>query len=125
MDASAVDGKTSLAGNLNDNTIIAGDGDSSLWGGDGGNDLLVGGGKNTFFYNFGNGNDTIQSANDGDIVDLTNITLAEISSTNISADAVSINFIDGGSLTVNGNAAVEYKVDGTSYVVDNGKLKIK
>ncbi|MBR2518576.1 MAG: hypothetical protein IKE46_02130 [Selenomonadaceae bacterium] len=125
LDASAVDGKTSLAGNAFDNTIIAGNGDSSLWGGDFGNDLLIGGGgKNTFFYNFGNGNDTIQNAKAGDVVDLTNITLAEISAANITDSGVELEFSDGGTLTVSGTNC-EYRVAGTSYVVDNGKWKIK
>ena len=42
------------------------------------------------------GFDTIQSANDGDSVILSDITLDQIISADVSADAVTINFVDGG-----------------------------
>ena len=117
LDASTAQGKTSLAGNDLDNTIIAGNGDSSLWGGNGGDDLLVGGtGKNTFYYLQGNGSDTIAGAHDGDEVILSTVTLDQIASTSIAADSVSINFKDGGSLQVNSNANVTYQLaDGSKY----------
>ena len=111
IDASTAEGNTSLAGNDLDNTILAGNGDASLWGGNGGDDLLVGGaGKNTFFYTNGNGSDTIAGANGGDIVNLSQVTLDQIASANITADGVAINFKDGGSLQVNSNANVTYQL---------------
>jgi len=123
LDASTAEGKTSLVGNDLDNTILAGNGDSSLWGGSGGNDLLVGGtGKNTFFYTNGNGNDTIASAKDGDIVYLSQVTLEQISSSNITADAVTLNFKDGGSLQVNSNADITYQLaDGSKFSANHAQ----
>ncbi|MBR4384753.1 MAG: hypothetical protein IKP64_14505, partial [Selenomonadaceae bacterium] len=79
LDASAVEGRTSLAGYALDETIIAGKGDSSLWGGIFGDDLLIGGeSQNTFFYHLGEGNDTIQGAKSGDIVDLNTLTIDQV-----------------------------------------------
>ena len=102
LDASTAEGNTSLVGNDLDNTILAGNGDSSLWGGNLGNDFMQGGtGKNKFFYTVGNDNDTISGANNGDVVNLSQVTLEQIASTNITADAVTLNFKDGGSLQVN------------------------
>ena len=119
VDATNSAGDMILTGNDRDNTILAGDGDASLWGGNGGNDLLVGGGgRNIFFYNAGNGSDTVTGANDGDIVDLTNITLAQISSADISSGGVTLNFVDGGKLNVEGTAAVDFRINGETYVAD-------
>ena len=121
LDASTSTGKAELAGNDLDNTILAGNGDASLWGGNGGDDLLVGGaGKNTFFYTNGNGNDTIQGANAGDVVNLSQVTLEQIASTNITADNVAINFKDGGSLQINSNVDITCQLaDGAKYSADH------
>lgn len=118
LNASDVNGYTELVGNANDNTIIAGHGDSSLWGGNSAsNDLLIGGGShNTFFYCAGNGNDTISGTNDGDDIILADITLEQITGTNITADSVDINFTDGGSLHVAGTSDVTYLLaNGSKY----------
>lgn len=118
LNASDVMGNTSLVGNDFDNTIIAGHGDSSLWGGSStSDDLLIGGDShNTFFYCMFNGDDTIRGANDGDSVILANIFLEQIISTSITADSVAINFIDGGSLRVEGRSDVTYQLaDGSRY----------
>lgn len=106
LDASAVEGNTSLVGNEFGNTIIAGQGDASLWGGSSAsNDVLIGGGsRNTFFYLLGNGNDTVNGTNDGDEIAFSDITLDQISSADVTADSVSLKFVDGGSLTVNGTS---------------------
>lgn len=125
LDASAVEGRTSLVGNEFDNTIIAGHGDSNLWGGFTASDDVLQGGesKNTFFYCNGNGRDTISGINDGDAVILSDISLDQIISTKISADAVSINFIDGGSLQINGSADVTYQLaDGSKYSANRTTL---
>lgn len=125
IDASKSNAVAELGGNDYDNTIIAGSGDTSLWGGDGGNDLMVAGtGKDTFFYNRGNGADTINGAKDGDVVDLTNIQLDQILG-EITDTGVELKFSDGGSLTVNSTAAVEYKVGETTYIVEDGEWKTK
>ncbi len=117
LDATNSDGKNTLAGNDLDNTILAGNSDSSLWGGNGGNDFMQGGtGKNTFFYTNGNGNDTIQGANNGDVVNLAQVTLEQIASSNITADAVTLNFKDGGSLQINSAADITYQLaDGSKF----------
>ena len=121
IDASKSNATAELGGNDFDNTIQAGSGATSLWGGDGGNDLLVAGtGANTFFYNYGNGDDTIQGAKDGDVVDLTNITIDQIVG-EITETGVELKFNDGGSLTVEGDADVEYKVGETTYVVNEDR----
>lgn len=104
IDASGSSAQLELAGNNLDNTITAGSGNSSLWGGNLGDDLLVGGeGKNTFYYTLGNGNDTISGVNDGDIVDLTGVSLESIIGADFTNNAVALNFIGGGKLTVNEN----------------------
>ena len=127
LDASAVEGRTSLVGNALDNTIIAGQGDSSLWGGEFlSDDLLIGGaGRNTFFYHIGNGNDTIQGAHAGDIVDLNTLTIDQVVG-EIGEGGVVLNFTDGGSLTVD-STDVEFKInnDGTTYVVEDGHWTTK
>ena len=114
LDASKSDGRNTLTGNDDDNVICAGSGDASLWGA-GGDDLLVGGkAHNLFFYT--SGNDTIQSANDGDAVILSNVTLEQISGTSITSSGVAINFKDGGSLTVDSRADLTYQLaDGSQF----------
>ena len=126
LDASAVQGNTSLVGNEYDNTIIAGQGDSSLWGGSStSNDLLQGGkAHNTFFYCNGNGRDTIDGANNGDDVILDGITLDQISRADIYANSVLINFNNGGSLTIRGTTEVIYQLaDGSRYSANHQSLK--
>lgn len=123
IDASRSTGPNTLAGNTDDNTIIGGSGSNSLWGGDGaeGDDVLYGGeGNNAFFYTFGNGSDTILGVNDGDAIVLHGITLDQIASADITADAVEINFTDGGSVRVEGTADVTYHLgDGSRYSADH------
>ena len=76
--------------------------------------MLVGGaGKNTFFYTTGNGNDTIQGANAGDLVFLSQISIDQISSANVTNNIATINFADGGRLTIQ-------DADKANYVVTQG-----
>ncbi|MBR0060100.1 MAG: hypothetical protein IJP68_01340, partial [Selenomonadaceae bacterium] len=120
IDASNSTAKTELAGNDADNVICAGLGDASLWGGNGGDDLLIGGkAHNLFFYASGNGNDTIQSANDGDAVIFSEISIDQIIATNITADGTTINFTDGGSLNVATSNAVEFAFKDATYLADH------
>lgn len=126
LNASAVEGNTSLVGNANDNTIIAGQGDASLWGGfSPADDLLIGGNShNTFFYCNGNGHDTIQGTNNGDSVILSDISLNQITGTKITADAVSIDFIDGGFLKINGSSDITYQLaDGSKFSANHERLE--
>jgi hypothetical protein len=115
--------KAELAGNANDNIIYAGTGSTSLWGGNGGNDTLVGNsGVDNFYYALGDGNDVISNASSGDVINLLNMTLDDISVDTISSSAVVINFNSGGSLTVNdGGADVTYKVGDATYGLDENR----
>lgn len=86
--------------------------------------MIGGASQNTFFYTNGNGNDTITGANNGDVVYLSQVTLDQIASTNITSDAVTLNFKNGGSLKINGSADVTYQLtDGTAYGVNREKLE--
>ena len=102
IDARGFDGKAELAGGDNNDTIYGGEGSNSLWGGNGGDDLLIGGsGKNLFFYANGNGNDTIEGVNDGDVVYLSQVTMENIAGTDFGTSSITLNFNDGGKLTIN------------------------
>lgn len=109
----AGNGYSTLIGNEENNTLIAGRGYSSLWGGSSvSDDLLIGGNsENTFFYCIGNGKDTIQSTNNGDLVMLSDISMEQIISAGITSNSVALNFADGGSLQVNGSKNVTYQLD--------------
>lgn len=81
-----------------------------------------GAGKNTFYYLQGNGSDTIASAHDGDEVILSTVTLDQIANTNITADAVAINFKDGGSLQVNSAADITCQLaDGSKFSANHAQ----
>lgn len=126
LDASQADGKNILAGNEFDNVIIGGTGDNSLWGGVGNsNDLMIGGAAhNDFYYEFGNGTDTISSANDGDIIHL-GMTLEQIDSdaTQINAGGIFVQFKDGGSLNIEGGTEVIFSFDDGTTVKANRKTQ--
>ena len=121
LDASTSDGRNTLAGNDLDNIICAGKGDASLWGA-GGNDLLVGGKAHNLFFHT-SGNDTIQSANDGDAIILSTVTLDQISGTNFTTSGVAINFTGGGSLTVDSRADITFQLaDGSQFSANHDQL---
>ena len=123
LDASTANGNNTLVGNDLDNVIYGGLGSNSIWGGYGmSRDTLIGGkGRNTFFMGVNNGNDTITSVNAGDIIDLTTVRLEEIAGTTVTSSGTKIEFTDGSSLEVQGNAAdVEYRmIDGSRYTADH------
>ncbi|MBQ9478562.1 MAG: hypothetical protein IJU71_03325 [Selenomonadaceae bacterium] len=69
-----------LAGDSNQNTIIAGSGGASLWGGHGSLDFLYGGdGVDTFIAGNGDGNTSIFNCGDDDVVYLYNIEPDDVS----------------------------------------------
>ena len=107
-----------IGGDNANNQIIAGNAGSSLWGGNGGLDTLVGGsGYNEFFYAVGGGDDVIQNANDNDLVNLASVNLSQISGVNVNIGQVTINFVDGGNLQVQGGSGVGYQIaEGTFQV---------
>ena len=114
IDARGSNAAVEMAGNNVSNTIIGGLGNASMWGGAGNaNDVMYGGtAHNEFYYEVGNGNDTIMSANDGDIIHL-GATLDQIdfNNTNISASGIEVTFNDGGKLNVNSGADVTFSFD--------------
>ena len=106
-----------IGGDNADNQIYAGSGGSSLWGGNGGADTLVGGsGYDEFFYSVGSGNDVVQNANSNDVINLLGVSLSQISGVNVNLNEVNINFNDGGSLRVEGNSNVGYRLENQIYV---------
>lgn len=121
IDATNSDATAQLAGNELDNKIYAGNGDASLWGGNGGDDLLVGGAaQNIFFYTLGNGNDTVTGVNDGDSVILAGVKLEEIIGADFTNNALTLNFSDGGTLTVNDRGKdVGFVVEDQTFYVDS------
>ncbi|MBR2773755.1 MAG: hypothetical protein IKD73_02075, partial [Selenomonadaceae bacterium] len=126
IDASNSTAEVTLAGDAKANTIYGGAGNASLWGGSGNaNDLLVGGtARNSFYYEQGNGSDTISNANDGDVINLFDTSLENITQANITSGGVVLNFNNGGSIQVNSNAAVDYRLaDGTTFNADHNTGK--
>lgn len=128
IDATEATVTAELAGNDYNNTILAGSGDTSLWGGNFGDDLLIGGdGTNTFYYQIGNGADTIQGAKEGDVIDLTGVTIADVEYgvalgiSKIDETGVSIGFANGGTLRVEGTADVDYLVQGQKYHLNSDR----
>ena len=117
IDAAAYGGRASLIGGELNDTIIAAQGATSLWGGDSGNDVLHGTGTgNEFFYFRGNGRDVIRNAADGDVVNLYDVTLDDISATAINNAQASIEFKDGGSVTFDSAADATFKLgDGSTW----------
>lgn len=68
-----------VGGNNARDTIYAGSGGSSLWGGNDGFDTMSGGtGVDMFFYGTNDGDDWIQSASENDVINLYDVTLADI-----------------------------------------------
>ena len=122
INASRSTGENILAGNSLNNIIIGGSGKNSIWGGQGNNDdtLMGGTGQNTFFFMENNGNDIVRNAHDGDIVDLTNLDFNKITAADITDNSVTIALEDGSHLTIEGNAAVDYKLqDGSTFTADH------
>ncbi|MBR4641989.1 MAG: hypothetical protein IKO74_04620 [Selenomonadaceae bacterium] len=123
VDARGSNAEVLAAGNEIANTIYGGAGNASMWGGSGiVNDVMYGGtGHNEFYFEGYNGNDTIMSANDGDVIQL-GVTLDQIDfdGTNITATGVEIKLTDGSSLTVNSTAEVNIVLDdGTTAKVNH------
>ena len=102
-----------------DNQLIAGNAGSSLWGGEGGNDVLTGGdGADEFVYKPGSGSDVIQNANGADVVNLDGVSLDQITDVSINVGEVNAKFADGGSLKIEGDSNVGYKLGDAVYQVN-------
>ncbi len=108
-----------IGGDNANNQIYAGSGGSSLWGGNGGTDTLIGGeGYDEFFYAVGSGNDIMQSVGDNDLVNLASVNLSQISGVDVKVGQVNINFVDGGSLQVQGGSGVAYRIAEGTFAVN-------
>ena len=106
---------STLVGDSSSNVIYGGLGNNSLWGGIGGDDTLVGGlGVNGFYYALGNGNDVVTNARDDDVINLLGIGVGDIAWFNVDSDSIGLRFNDGGSLTVNSRAEVQFELSGGS-----------
>lgn len=100
IDASTSTGDNQLAGADNTNiNIVGGGGNSSLWGGNGrySDDTLTGGsGAETFFFGQYEGNDIIIGATADDTINLFNISMSDVTSTeSIKGGITTISFRDG------------------------------
>lgn len=122
IDARGSSAAVEMAGNNVANTIYGGDGNASMWGGSGNaNDVMYGGSAhNEFYYEVGNGNDTIMSANTGDIIHLgATIDQIDFDNTNITNTGVEVKFSDGGTLSINSTNEVSFSLDdGSTYKVN-------
>lgn len=121
VDGSKSAGQLILTGNDANNTIIGGAGTNSIWGGYGyDSDVMIGGnGQNTFFFALVNGNDVIEGAHDGDVIDLTTVKTTDIVGTQITEGGTAVGLWDGSVLEVKSNAAVEYKTADGTYMADH------
>ena len=128
-DFTVIDARTSaaqveMAGNNVANTIYGGLGNASMWGGAGNaNDVMVGGSAhNEYYYEVGNGNDTILSARDGDIIHLgMSLDQVNFDGTEMSGSGIIVRFNDGGagSLYIDGSADVSFSFDDNTTVRAN------
>ena len=108
-----------IGGDNSNNQMYAGEGAASLWGGNGGDDVLVGGeGYTEFVYAVGSGNDVVQNSTSNDMVNLLGVSLEQITNVDVNIGEVNINFADGGSLKVEGNTGVGYKLGDAVYTVN-------
>ena len=108
-------GDVQLGGNNEDNQILnQGTGTATLWGGAGGNDTLQGnaGSDETFYYLYGNGNDVINSATDGDTI-WSDVSASQVTGCDLKGSTLKISFADGGTLTVNNfDTSVNFAIQG-------------
>lgn len=73
---------------------------------------------NEFTYYYGSGNQIMENVSGGATINLSGVTMEQIMATDISTDAVSINFADGSNLIVTDYNNANYVVDGTTWTVN-------
>ena len=130
VDASTSKGTNQIAG-PNDKSvqIIGGEGKSTLWGGGGYfDDTLTGGsGAETFWFGKYEGNDLIIGASDNDTINLLNITLNEVTSSESVSGGLKLNFENGAySLTMQNLGSATFNLaDGSSWVYKSNSWTAK
>lgn len=125
INASKYEGASKLAGNEQNNIIRGSKGNSSLWGGTGDDvDMLIGAsGYDEFFYLKGNGKDMIRNVESTDLINLMDISMDDISSTNESTSYLNINFKDGGRLIIEAKNDLQFKLSDGSQMEYNQTKK--
>ena len=117
VDASRSYKTAEIAGNNEDNKLIASNGKTSLWGGTGGDDTLSGGeDADTFFYGYGNGNDVLDGVNSDDMIRAFNIDLSQITNIDVTETNIKVTFNNDEKLSVNTNNS------GAQFVLDDGSV---
>ena len=99
------------SGSVN-NSIIAGDGDSMLWGGGYSNDTLVGGaGEDTFIFGNYDGKDVVKNASYNDIVDMSSVSVFDLSSLYLSSgNTINLGTYSGSSLAIQNSGSSSAKI---------------
>jgi len=93
-------------GSTGNDSISAGSGGSLLWGGLGGNDTLIGGaGEDTFMYAAGGGNDVIKNAGWDDVVNMSSISVFDLSSIQLVGTTIKFGTNSGGSLSIESSSS--------------------
>jgi len=92
-----------IAGDETENVIVGSTGQTTMWGGAGNvSDMIFGNSSDdVFVYGKGEGNDTIQGANDNEVIYLYNVSFSDIVSTDLYGEGININFNNGNNLMVN------------------------
>ena len=126
VNASGIEGQSTLVGNSNNNYMIASSENSSMWGGqDATNDTLVGGaGADVFWYGKNEGSDVIQNVDGSDTVNLYDASLADLGAVDVTSNTVTIAIKDSTNvLRVQGNiTGTGFRMsDGTTYAVDSNR----
>ena len=126
LNASGIEGQSTLVGNSNNNYMIASSENSSMWGGqEATNDTLVGGaGADVFWYGKNEGSDVIQNVDGSDTVNLYDASLADLGAIDVTSNTVTIAIKDSTNvLRVQGNiTGTGFRMsDGTTYAVDGNR----
>ena len=78
--------------------------------------IMTGGdGADEFVYKVGSGNDIVQEFGDDDLVNLDGVAFSQITSASLDESGVDATFADGGSLKVEGNSNLNFRIEGTTY----------
>ncbi len=131
IDASESTGNNQLAGSTDAINIIGGAGDSSLWGGNGrySNDTMTGGeGDEMFFFGKYNGSDLILGATSDDTINLYDISLSDVTSSETVEGGVKLIFQNHEySLTLQNYTGTPTfaLAQGGNWIYDNKEWKLK